>query len=171
MARTDIEQLRQFGQKVQTRNNELLEKKSKRTGQTELKVLIRKIKVVMKKYNTFKLRIKYSFIKIYVLLKKNFKKNDLQTSTFYYLDSPKRRKKDIGKRVVVEYQRQLGNTSIIIRRRKKILINKETDFPIMIPKSVAIEHSFSLTDSIENDQRTKFSPRSSIWDFHYQSKK
>ncbi|HMA82817.1 MAG TPA: hypothetical protein VKP59_01165 [Candidatus Thermoplasmatota archaeon] len=71
--------------------------------------------------------------------------------------------------VLVESQKQLGNTSIIIRRRKikRIDHSEKSLMPSFPSKSVA--YYFHRIDTQEKESKTNFSPRSSLWDFTYHS--
>ncbi|MBS3749594.1 MAG: hypothetical protein KGY67_07855 [Candidatus Thermoplasmatota archaeon] len=69
--------------------------------------------------------------------------------------------------IIVEYQKQWMNTSVIIRRRKKKTSKDSSNDAIPFPPSKAVAYYFHRIDTQEDEHRTSFSPRFSLWDFPY----
>jgi hypothetical protein len=171
MVEKDIEQLRIFGQKVQTRKNSSVDPNSKRSFRgvfSQLQVFI--VDVIGSCYGVIKKRFsilcnlpKYSLTWRMV----NWKKRD---NRFNYEGNWKHETGvATNSSVLVEYQKQWGNLSIIIRRRKKNQTKQLLVESIQSPPSAAVAYYFHRIDAKNDAQKNLFYPKRCMWDFRYRS--
>lgn len=172
MVEKDIEQLRQFGQKVQTQKNSSVGSNSNRSFRDvfgRFQVFI--VDVIQSCYGAIKKRFsllcnlhKYSLTQRMV----NWKKRD--TPINYRVQWKHEYNVATNSSVLVEYQKQWGNLSIIIRRRKKNQLKEVSVESIPPPPSAAVAYYFHRIDAKNDAQKTLFYPKRCMWDFRYQSK-
>lgn len=166
MVETDIDQLRQFGQRVQVQKHKRSKAVSQRTITPNWNQIIQKLDISFKNGISYSTKIKNNVLEKIVSSWKNIKHRNHRKKTMFCFNSTNRHKED-PKRVIVEYQRQVGNTSIIIRQRKTINSMNKSNESITIPQSNPMAYYFNRIDSNEQEVKTMFSPRSSIWDLRY----
>lgn len=70
-------------------------------------------------------------------------------------------------RVIVEHQKQWGNTAIIIRRRKTIPCFRTDDSFSNHQHHSPLAYYFHRIDGVEHHQLPVFTPQDSIWDFRF----
>ena len=174
MTESDLDQLREFGKKVQIDKKKGSTIKKWSFKKTMKLILVRFIKISSMLFSHIQ-RFFHSFIDfvdtIFISLQHNVFDGFLFKTRFKNkVDSENKRVNDFNDSyVLVEYQRQFLNTSIIIRRRKK----KETlsiDPSIPVPPSKAIAFYFHRIDAQDAEKKNNFSPRSSLWDFTYETR-
>lgn len=170
MAESDIERLRQFGQQVQTKKEKTEPSRNRLLPKIDAKNLKERVVFLKSKFSDFYTSLIEYVLHRFVLLKSmryHQKKGSLRQI--------KNIKKQIGRfnevpTTIVEYQKQWGNTSIIVRRRKKVSLMPESNELIRFPPSSAIAYYFHRLDTKEQEQKNLFSPRDSIWDLDYRCK-
>lgn len=177
MAESDIEKLQAFGKKVQsnsTKQKPFLKRESMIVRKDEIKRML-----IMATHHFFRL-CKLLTNNVYSRIHKNFLSFFRSLSMKKNIFFPLGRKDDLNdflsyehkeSRVIVEYQKQFMNTSIIIRQRKKGSVVSSNESLIPTPPSHAIAYYFHRLDSQESEQKTKFSPKPSLWDFDFHSQK
>ena len=174
MTESDLDQLREFGKKVQIDKKKQSTIKKWSFKKTMKLILVRFIKITSTLFSHIQ-RFFHSFIDLVDTIFNSLQHNVFDGFLFKTrfknnVNSENKRVNDFNDSyVLVEHQRQFLNTSIIIRRRKK----KETpsiDSSIPVPPSKAIAYYFHRIDAQDAEKKSNFSPRSSLWDFTYGSK-
>lgn len=177
MVDSDLDYLREFGEKVQSRSTKKDDVKKINVFTLDLdyvkegiihlgNIFLRLCNLLMHKFN----HVIFCLIKQVCTTKKkitsllwfNSKYNINNEYTTSFDDSSE-------SHVLVESQKQLGNTSIIIRRRKIKKIDSSEKSLIPSFPSKAVAYYFHRIDTQEKESKTNFSPRSSLWDFTYHS--
>ena len=175
MADSDLECLREFGKKVQSTSKKKDDVKKKNVFDIDL-IFVKKGMIKLGKYLIYlrhkltnKLERLYYFC-IHLICHLHAKMSDfISFSSKNELKNNSRFTDNNSSHMLVEYQKQLMNTSIIIRRRKRKVIDSSEKSLIPTPPSKAVAYYFHRIDSQENESKTNFSPRSSLWDFKYHS--
>lgn len=168
MGSDDIELLRQFGENVrkkQDQNNQRFHPPVVNT---------KKVKYIFRfTCNKSICFFKRLCAKTMIYLTKIRTVFHLKVVTYDY-EKQKRKKRDvqssINQCVLVEHQKQWGNTSIIIRRRKKIAKKKLITEVYNIPQDYVMAYYFHRIDQGEKHYLQPFYPKDSIWDFKYHLK-
>lgn len=170
MTDSEYNRLREFGKKVQSTAEGKEEVKRKISFYSLLKNIETK---AMKWFQIIRSVISQIFLSCSKFVKRLVKRIK-NKSTFlkgnFRLDQRSKRmiySVDEEPRVIVEYQKQWMNTSIIIRRRKKKYAKNASEDAIPLPSSKSIAYYFHRIDTQEKERKTSFSPRFSLWDFPY----
>lgn len=175
MADSDLDCLREFGKKVQSTSVKKDDVKKKNVFDIDLNfvkkgiIRIRKHFIFRSHQLTYKLKNLYYSRNLFVGPLHKKLRDFISSSSKNELKNNSRFNDNNSSHMLVEYQKQLMNTSIIIRRRKRKVIDSSEKSLIPTPPSKAIAYYFHRIDSQENESKTNFSPRSSLWDFKYHS--
>jgi len=174
MADSDLDCLREFGEKVQSTSGKKDGVKKKNVFTLDVNyvkegiihlstIFLRVCNLLMHKFN----HVIFCLIKQVCTTKKKI--TSLIWSNSKYKLNNNSFDDSSESHVLVESQKQLGNTSIIIRRRKikRIDSSEKSLMPSFPLKAVA--YYFHRIDTQEKESKTNFSPRSSLWDFTYHS--
>jgi len=166
MGSDDIELLKQFGETVkkkQDQNNQRFyptvvnTKKVKYIFRFTCKQIICFFKWLCAKTMSYLAKIRFVLHLKIVTYEYKTQKRDVHSS--------------INQCVLVEHQKQWGNTSIIIRRRKKIMKKNLITDGYKIPQESVVAYYFHRIDQGEKHYLQPFNPKDSIWDFDYHSKR
>lgn len=162
MTSSDFDHLRQLGEHVQSQ---------KKKGFNFKKPSFNLIPILKKKVSVYQhyffssLKHVYKFFRKNIPLVKSYVKQKI--TQFIKSDNKSVKKKsrmDDDACVLVEYQKQWLNTSIIIRcRKKRSLVTQDDSTDLVSPSPAA--YYFHCIDTKENEFKTRFKPTSSIWDF------
>ena len=166
MAESELKELRQFGEKIQTRykKEENISKKLKHFFVTIIKLLS-----LFYKYGKSMIHVcTHLFYKKYILIS-DYIKQSTKKNIMSFLHKPQINYSTTYQTKLVEYQKQWKNVSIIIRLRKKKKNQTDHTKTIPLPPSAAVSYYFRQIDSMENHSKKRFNPNSSIWDFCYPS--
>jgi len=170
MSDLEYNRLREFGKKVQSSTEGKEDVKRKNSFYSFLRNIGIKS---MKWFQILRAVISQIFLscsKFVKLLVKRIKNKSTFLKGNFRLDQKSKRMislPDDQPSVIVEYQKQWMNTSIIIRRRKKKYEKNASEDAIPAPPSKSIAYYFHRIDTREKERKTSFSPRFSLWDFPY----
>jgi len=172
MGNEDIELLRQFGEEVKKTQKKEKNHRSIKNISIDFSVFINGGKFFFNKSKKlfyflgfylkkiisllFQLRVKYRLLNEKYNLKR--------------LNTDKKQIIQDNCNVITEYQKQIGNISVIIRRRKPVQL-RAYEGVFRLSSSSPVAYYFHRIDENETGGISFFSPRKSIWDFHYPQKR
>lgn len=170
MVSEDIESLRRFGDEVKKKRNEKEKRNLKQKSRMFPSIICKKGVHAVRGSKLFFQRVcdqlKASFKSfLYHRHQKRYTFTGLNTPQFFTNQS-----KTSKKKILVEYQKQFGDISIIIRRRKKIYPTRKPVDSNQLSYKYPAAYYFHHIDLTEKNNHYRFLPQPSIWDFHYSSK-
>lgn len=167
MGKEDIELLRQFGEEV---------KKSRKEDKTRKLKIHNRLSSIVSKENVLQLiKINKSFFsKSNLFLKKRLcillniiRETRHHFHNLLYKKKLNNQEIDNESKVLIEHQKQIGNISVIIRRRKKRSKSQQSFNSLRITRKSPVAYYFHRIDLTEKENKYVFNPQRSIWDFNY----
>jgi hypothetical protein len=156
MVKNDIDQLQSFGAKIKQQNKSISSPKHPTIIQRKISYTARISNFFKKQFVRYKHKIIHLLRKINIKILAFLSPYLIKIQTDHHLSKRSNYKKAVCRNQLIEKRKKIGNTVIVIRRRKKISSMKNSVF--------ASEFQHVYYFHRKTQKKDMFQPKKSIWD-------